>query len=107
MKFIGFIEELPDDMKANIKYAEDETKDNTGMIFTIALNYGSQDEIVYATKKIAEECIAGIIKPDDINKEYFKQKLMTNGLPEVDLLIRTSGELRISNYLLWQISYSE
>lgn len=107
MKFIGFLDQLPEDMQANIKYAYEETKDNTGMILTIALNYGSHDEIIHAVKQIASECVTGKVKIEEITKEYFSQKLMTNGLPDVDLLVRTSGELRISNYLLWQISYSE
>ncbi len=107
MNFIGFIDELPAEMKENINQAINETKDNTGMVFTVALNYGSQDEIIKATKEIAEEYKNGKITLEDISKEYFSHKLMTCGLPDVDLLIRTSGEYRISNYLLWQISYSE
>ncbi|HEY8365001.1 MAG TPA: isoprenyl transferase, partial [Haloplasmataceae bacterium] len=107
MNFIGFIDKLPNTMQNNIKLALEETKNNTGMIFTIALNYGAQDEILSATKNIAKDCLSGVISPEDITKEYFTKKLMTYDLPDVDFLIRTSGEIRISNYLLWQIAYSE
>lgn len=107
MNFIGFIDDLPDDMKKNINYAIEETKANTGMIFTTAFNYGSRDEITHTAKVIAQECLDGVLIPNEITKEYFAKKLMTHDLPDVDLLVRTSGELRISNYLLWQISYSE
>ncbi len=107
MNFIGFIDPLPEKMKMELKEALDATKDNTGMIFTIALNYGAQDEIVDATKQIVRDFTNKKVKMEDINKDYFAKKLMTVGLPDVDLLIRTSGEMRISNYLLWQISYSE
>jgi len=107
MNFIGFIDQLPKEMQEQINQAKEDTKDNTGMIFTIALNYGSQDEIIAATKLIVSECMEGTHSVDEITKEYFSSKLMTYGLPDVDLLIRTSGEIRISNYLLWQISYSE
>lgn len=107
MNFIGFIEKLPDNIKNDINRAIEETKANTGMIFTIALNYGSQDEIVEATKKVVKDCLNGKLTAEEINKEYFTSQLMTNNLPDVDLMIRTSGEIRISNYLLWQLAYSE
>ncbi|QVK18917.1 isoprenyl transferase [Mycoplasmatota bacterium] len=107
INFIGFIDQLSDNLKQEVDKAIDETKDNTGLIFTIALNYGSQDEIVQATKEIASACMNGAISVDQISKEYFSTKLMTYGLPDIDLLVRTSGEIRISNYLLWQIAYSE
>lgn len=107
MNFIGFLDVLPEEMKENIRLAMQETKDNTGMIFTIALNYGAQDEILYAVKQIAREYHEGNITLEDITKEYFEKKLFTSDLPPIDLMVRTSGELRISNFLLWQIAYSE
>ncbi len=107
MNFIGFIDQLPDKMKYDIEVAIEQTKHNTGMVFTIAINYGSQDELIHATKQIAQEVKDEKMSIEDITKDYFSSKLMTKGLPDVDLLIRTSGEIRISNFLLWQISYSE
>ncbi len=107
MNFIGFLEALSEDMQENIRLAIEETKDNTGMIFTVAINYGGQDEILNAVKSIAIEYHDGKITLDEITKSYFETKLFTYGLPPIDLLIRTSGEVRISNFLLWQIAYTE
>lgn len=107
MNFIGFLEALSEDMQENIRLAIEETKDNTGMIFTVAINYGAQDEILNAVKSIAIEYHDGKITLDEITKSYFETKLFTYGLPPIDLLIRTSGEVRISNFLLWQIAYTE
>ena len=107
MNFIGDITELPQQMQNDIKRATEETRGNTGLIFTIALNYGAQHEVLSATMKIAQEIETKQITHDEINLDYFKSKLMTHDLPDVDLLIRTSGELRVSNFLLWQIAYSE
>jgi len=107
MNFIGQIDELPNELKDNIKTAIEETKDNKGLIFTIALNYGAQDEIIDVVKKIAIQTIDRKIEPDGITKSYFESQLMTSNLPPVDLMVRTSGEIRISNFLLWQLAYSE
>jgi undecaprenyl diphosphate synthase len=107
MNFIGQLEDLPQELKQNIDIAIDETKDNTGTIFTIALNYGAYEEILTTTKQIAAEVLSGQVTLDGINQTYFESKLMTYPLEPVDLMIRTSGEIRISNYLLWQIAYSE
>ena len=84
----------------------EETKDYTKGVFNICLNYGGQDEILEASKKISKDVKDGIINIEDINKELYK-KYLFNDLPEIDLLIRTSGEYRISNFMLWQMAYSE
>ena len=83
------------------------TKNHTGLTLTLCLDYGSYDEITTAFKQIADEVIKGQINIDDITPEVITNHLFTKDLPQVDLLIRTSGEYRISNYLLWQIAYSE
>ena len=83
------------------------TKNNTGVTFNIALNYGGRDEIVKATKKIAEKVKKGEINIEDINEELISKNLYTAGEPDPDLLIRTSGELRLSGFLPWQSVYSE
>ncbi|MDF9867460.1 undecaprenyl diphosphate synthase [Bacilli bacterium PM5-3] len=103
--YIGDLENIPKNAKKSIEDSINKTKNNTGMVLCFALNYGAQDEILKATKKISEQVINNTINIDDINIELFEENLM-NATP-VDLLIRTSGEQRISNFLLWQIAYSE
>jgi undecaprenyl diphosphate synthase len=83
------------------------TKGNTGLVLNIAFNYGGRQEIVDAVRRIAEECVSGSLTPEAIDDQVISGHLYTNGLPDPDLLIRTSGELRISNFLLWQLSYAE
>jgi undecaprenyl diphosphate synthase len=83
------------------------TRKNRGMILNLALSYGGRDEIVAAARKIAAEVQADRLQPEEITKEVFSNYLYTHGMPEPDLLIRTSGEMRISNFLLWQIAYTE
>ena len=83
------------------------TKNNTGVTFNIALNYGGRDEIIRAVKKIAEQVKEDKIKTEDINEEMISNNLYTEGEPDPDLVIRTSGELRLSNFLPWQVVYSE
>lgn len=104
---IGETDALPAATKKPLQKALDITKNNTKATLTIALNYGSQAEIIRATQKIAEEVKSGKLNPHEINHEIFEQNLYTNNIPNVDLLIRTSGEHRISNFLLWQIAYAE
>lgn len=102
---IGDIDRIPDEAKEIFLDAIDKTKDNSGMILNFALNYGSRDEIVKACLKFAKDFKNGL--KDSLDEEDFSNYLMTSSLPEVDLLIRTSGEKRISNFLLYQIAYSE
>jgi len=104
---IGHIEDLPLFAQEMIKEAEEKTRNKKGMVLTLALSYGSRREIIDAVKKIAEKVEKKIIKVDSINSDLFSRELYTNDLPEPDLLIRTSGELRVSNYLLYQIAYTE
>lgn len=86
---------------------ERETAGNTGLVFTIAINYGGRDEVVRAAKRIAGLVKEGKLSEEEINEELFSSFLDTEGLPDPDLLIRTGGELRLSNYLLWQCAYTE
>lgn len=104
---IGEFEELPPDVQEKIKYAKAETENNSGLVLTLALNYGSRAEILNAVKNIAIDVVSGKIKPGGIDEKLFEEYLYTRGLPEIDLLIRTSGQMRLSNFLLWQLSYSE
>ena len=107
VRVIGDMTKLADDIRKSIADLEEKTKDNTGLKFTIAINYGSRDEIRRAVTDIAEDVKEGKLAPSDISEELISGRLDTAGYPDPDLLIRTSGEQRISNYLLWQIAYSE
>jgi len=107
LNVIGNIDELPKDLQQKILEITNLTKDNTKMTLTIALNYGSQDEIKQAIKSIATDVKNGDLEVEDINETVIENYLMTSDLPPLDLMIRTSGELRISNYLLWQLAYAE
>ncbi len=104
--FIGFIEKLPTATQKVVAKAIADTKNNTGMVLNLAVNYGSQQEIVAAIKNYTNDVIENK-RSNDLTVDDFDQYLMTKGLGEVDLLIRTSGEYRLSNFLLWQISYAE
>lgn len=104
---IGRLEMLPESCRKEINQAIQKTKTNTGLNLILALSYGSREEIVDATRDIAVKVANGEIAPEDIDNTIFSNHLYTAGIPDPDLLIRTSGELRISNFLLWQISYSE
>lgn len=106
-RVIGERSKLSDDIQAAIGELEDATAGNTGLTFTIAINYGSRDEIRRAVRKIADKAVSGEISPDDITEEMISKNLDTDFLPDPDLLIRTCNEQRISNFLLWQCAYTE
>ena len=105
--FSGRKDRFPEKVQELIKRVEEKTKDRKGLILNICFDYGSYTEMLGATKKIAEQYKNGEIKLDDINEELMTSHLYTAELPQLDLLIRTSGEERISNFLLWQLAYSE
>lgn len=105
--FIGRDEPIPEYIQKKIKQAAQKTKDNTGLIVIIALNYGSRQEIVDAAKKAVYAVMQGEININDLSPQVFAGFFYTAGLPDPDLLIRTSAEMRISNFLLWQLSYAE
>lgn len=107
LKIIGNTEDLPTELQEKIRELSHQTKDNQTMTLTIALNYGSQDEIKQAVQQIAKEVKAGELKVEEITEDVIENHLMTHDLPPLDLMIRTSGEQRISNYLLWQLAYAE
>ena len=107
VRVIGDIEPLDEDIKKRISELEAATVDNGGLNFTIALNYGSRDEMTRAAKRMAQDCVAGKLDPEMIDESVFESYLDTHGIPDPDLMIRTSGEQRLSNYLLWQLAYSE
>jgi len=107
LNVIGGIEDLPDAVKAKLKKSLELTRNNTGVVLTLALSYGARAEIINAARKILDDIGQGRIKREDIDEKLFSSYLYTANLPDPDLLIRTSGEMRVSNFLLWQISYSE
>lgn len=107
LQAIGHLEDLPKNAYEELIYVIEETKDNKNMTLTLALSYGSRNEIVNAIKDISSKVKNNIISIDDIDESVINKHLYTQNLPDVDLLIRTSGEHRISNFLLWQIAYAE
>lgn len=107
IRVIGDIEPLDADIKSRILELEEASRGNGGLNFTIALNYGSRDEMIRAVRQLAQDCVDGKLKPGEIDEKLYASYLDTRELPDPDLLIRTSGELRLSNYLLWQLAYSE
>lgn len=107
VRVIGDKTGLDEDIRKRIAELEEATKDNDGLHFQIALNYGGRDEIVRAVKKACEKVRDGELAIEDITQERFGEMLDTRGLPEPDLLIRTCNEQRISNFLLWQLAYTE
>ena len=107
IKVIGRVKDLPKDIQEEIRKVEKKKKNNTGLVLNIAFNYGGRDEITTAVRKIVEKVQNGEINIEDINEQLISNCLYTAGEPDPDLLIRTSGEERISNFLPWQISYSE
>ena len=107
VRMIGDASRLSEKFQKRIAELEEASRDNTGLNLTIAISYGSRDEMIRAMKKMADDRDHGVISKDDIGEELFASYLDTKELPDPDLLIRTSGEQRLSNYLLWQLAYSE
>ena len=107
VRFMGSREGLPDIVIEKMDHAIEETKNDTGIILNLAINYGGQAEILHAVKSIAQQVADGTLKVEDIDAPVFENNLYSKGLPAPDLLIRTGGDLRVSNFLLWQIAYSE
>jgi undecaprenyl diphosphate synthase len=107
IRIIGDIERLSPELRTQIPRVEELTKDNKGLTLFFALNYGGRSEILQAVRKIAEDAAASKINAKEINAEVFEKYLYTKGIPDPDLIIRTSGEMRTSNFLIWQSVYSE
>lgn len=98
---------IPSQCQAEIENAVDKTGNNNGLVFNIAINYGSRQEIISTIKKVTEKVIHNEIKAEDIDEDMFSRMLYTGDIPDPDLLIRTAGEMRISNFMMWQIAYTE
>lgn len=107
VRTLGNIAELPEEAVRELKAAYERTKHNQGLILNLALNYGGRAELVEAVRSLSEEVASGRLRPEDINEATISRALYTEGLPDPDLLIRTSGEMRLSNFLLWQLAYTE
>lgn len=107
VKVLGDITPLDDDLKQSILELEEVSAGNTGLHFQVALNYGSRDEMIRAMKKMVHDVSTGTLSPEEISETKFASYLDTKGIPDPDLLIRTSGEERLSNFLLWQLAYTE
>ncbi len=107
VRVLGDPSALDADLQKSLADLVETSRDNQGLNFQIAINYGGRDEIVRAARKIAKDCADGKLAPEEITEKSFSERLDTAGIPDPDLLIRTSGELRISNYLLWQLAYTE
>lgn len=107
IRFVGNLDALPTSLRDEIDHAVTQTKENRGINFTVATNYGGRHEIVQACQAIAKQVQKGELKPEDITEELFSHHLYTSEIVDPDLLIRTSGEMRISNFLLWQLAYAE
>lgn len=107
LNVIGRMSDLPENLQKKLSKSIELTKNNTGVKLTLALSYGGRADIVDAAKKICGDIEAGRLKKEDMNEEVFSLRLSTKDMPDPDLLIRTSGEMRVSNFLLWQMSYSE
>ena len=107
LRFLGDIEALPKKTYEVFKQGLDETASHDGMTFALAVNYGARAEISRAARLVAKDVAAGLLDLDDVDEEAISNRMYTHGLPDPELLIRTSGELRLSNYLLWQLAYTE
>jgi undecaprenyl diphosphate synthase len=107
IRAIGILTDLPMEAQKELERAVERTKNNSGLVLNLALNYGGRSEIIDAVKKMSKDVLDGKLKIEEINEKCFSDKLFTGGLPDPDLLVRTSGEMRLSNFLLWQIAYTE
>ena len=107
LKVVGFPGRLPPDTRRELDELVEATSSNTGPILCLALNYGGRREICEAARRLAAKAAEGVLDPDTIDEEVFARELLTAGLPDPDLLIRPSGEMRVSNFLLWQMAYTE
>jgi undecaprenyl diphosphate synthase len=107
IRFVGNLQALPRSLLTEIERSMADTQHNRGIKFTVATNYGGRDEILHATRAIAYQVQQGLIQPEQIDAAVFERHLYTAGISDPDLLIRTSGEMRISNFLLWQMAYAE
>lgn len=107
LRGIGNLDRLPPEVLKRLREVEQQTRNNTGMTVLLAVSYGAREEIVQAARSLAARAREGSLEPGDINETTFDNALMTAGTPNPDLLIRTSGEMRVSNFLLWQLAYTE
>ena len=107
LRIIGDLDPLNKELKKILNHSMEKTSDNTGLNLQVAINYGARDEIVNAVKKISEDIKAGKLSGEDINSDLISDYLYTSNIPDPDLLIRTGGDQRLSNYLLWQLAYTE
>lgn len=107
VKMMGYKDQLPIHTLHAIEKAIEDTKNNTGLVLNFALNYGSRAEIIDAVKQVINDCQSGIMKQNELDEKVFSSYLMTSNLIDPDLLIRTSGEIRLSNFMLWQLAYTE
>ncbi|MHB2169213.1 isoprenyl transferase [Alsobacter sp. R-9] len=107
VRVVGSRERLSDDIASLLSEAENLTRDNTGLTLVVAFNYGSRQEITQAARSLAEDVAAGRLRPEDVTEERLAGRLWTADIPDPDLLIRTSGEMRLSNFLMWQSAYAE
>lgn len=107
VKFIGRVDELPGNLPKELAEAEELTRNNTGVLLNVAVNYGGKDEITTAVRRIAQQVADGDLAVADIDESVIEENLYTSHVPPVDLMIRTSGDIRLSNFLLWQAAYAE
>jgi undecaprenyl diphosphate synthase len=105
--FVGNLNALPKSLRLEIERSMEQTQHNQGIQFTVATNYGGRQEIIQACREIATQVQQGLLRPEDIDEQLFERHLYTAGICDPDLMIRTSGEMRISNFLLWQVAYAE
>lgn len=107
LRFIGDLTKMPPKLRESMTESMEDSKSNTGLNLQVAINYGSRQEIAQATKRIAEDVVSGSLDPELVNEETLSKYLYTSEIPDPELLIRTGGEMRLSNYLLWQSAYTE